>query len=35
MESTLRAAGARLLSVYLDRDEEALRRYLRGEPELP
>jgi DNA-binding transcriptional ArsR family regulator len=27
----LRAAGTRLLSVYLDRDEEALRRYLRGE----
>jgi DNA-binding transcriptional ArsR family regulator len=30
----LRAAGTRLLSVYLDRDEEALRRYLRGESEL-
>jgi DNA-binding transcriptional ArsR family regulator len=30
----LRAAGTRLLSVYLDRDEEALRRYLRGESDL-
>jgi hypothetical protein len=30
----LRAAGTRLLGVYVDRDEEALRRYLRGESEL-
>jgi len=30
----LKAAGSRLLSVYLDRDEDAMRRYLGGEAQL-